>query len=192
MSFAAGGCLDYPGLIHPDGRTRIVQSIIAVASGGVFGPRPRVGKPGDYRSNQILSIRQSPIETGLIGTFGLLAIIAMLFNSGFSTACMPLIPTGGIWRQVFPFTWLFKAFYHWWKPSLLTLSGVTLRLFLWRIFFNDRIYRCLDAAGLYPTNQPPTCQFFEFKPFLVTSALVMLGLIAASLISGWWVYRPLS
>jgi cell division protein FtsW (lipid II flippase) len=74
--------------LDPSGRSyQIVQSLIAIANGGVFGRGPGLGNPGLVpvpHSDFIFAAIAE--ETGLLGTIGLLTLFALLANRGLRIA----------------------------------------------------------------------------------------------------------
>ena len=74
--------------IDPSGRSyQIIQSIMAVASGGIFGRGPGLGNP------QLVPVAQSDFifaaiaeEIGLAGTIGIICLLALLISRGFHIA----------------------------------------------------------------------------------------------------------
>jgi cell division protein FtsW (lipid II flippase) len=109
---------------------QIVQSIIAVASGGVFGRGPGLGSPG------LIPVAQSDFifaaiseETGLVGTIGVLTIISLLFTRGIKIALYASDTYRRNLAAGISIYLAFKASYFGGNLRLLPLSGVTLPLF---------------------------------------------------------------
>src|SRR5258706_3192104 len=91
---------EYVGIIHarmsswlnpwddPAGSSyQIIQALIAIANGGIFGRGPGLGSPG-FIPVAISDFIYAAIaeETGLLGTLGLLAIISLIIARGFRLA----------------------------------------------------------------------------------------------------------
>jgi len=177
--------------LDPSGRSyQIVQSLLAIANGGIFGRGPGIGSP------TLVPIAHSDFiftamaeETGLVGTIGLLALFAILISRGLRVALQApdrfrrLLATGitayfsiqslliaGGNLRVLPLTGVTLPFVSYGGSSLLT-SFVALLVLL-------AISNQLEeepAPLLKPTN------------YYLVSAIIGLGLIAISLGAGWWV-----
>lgn len=176
--------------LDPSGRSyQIVQSIIAVGSGGVIGHGPGLGSPG------IIPVAQSDFiysaiaeETGLIGTIGLLVILGLIFIRGLSTA----LHAADTYRRnlaagISIYLAIQSIFIIGGNIRLLPLSGVTLPfvsyggsslltgfLGVWLLLVIS------NQAGRQPVNS------LRVEPYLISGALILTGLTAASLVSGWW------
>jgi cell division protein FtsW (lipid II flippase) len=176
--------------LDPSGRSyQIVQSIIAVASGGVFGRGPGLGSPG------IIPVAQSDFiysaiaeETGLIGTIGLLAIIALLFSKGLTIA---LHATDTYRRNLAAGISIYLAiqsiFIIGGNLRLLPLSGVTLPFVSYG--GSSLLTGFIGVWMLLVISNQSSRQAvnsLKVEPYLVSGALVIIGLIGASVVSGWW------
>jgi cell division protein FtsW (lipid II flippase) len=176
--------------LDPSGRSyQIVQSIIAVASGGVFGRGPGLGSPG------IIPVAQSDFifaaiseETGLLGTFGLLSIIALLFTRGINIA----LHAADTYRRnlaagISVYLAIQSIFIIGGNLRLLPLSGVTLPFVS---YGGSSLLTGFAAAWmLLVISQQGTRQVttsVRVKPFVISSALILFGIIGASLVNGWW------
>ena len=174
----------------PSGRSyQIIQSLLAVANGGIFGRGPGLGSPSlvpvahsDFIFTAIAE------ETGLIGTFGLLAIFGLILGRGLNISLsasnkfhrllaasltaylgiQALIIIGGNIR-LFPLTGVTLPFVSYGGSSLLT-SFFALVLLL--IISNK-------------TEKEPAA-IPSPRPYYRLAALFGFGLIAASLINSWW------
>jgi len=176
--------------LDPSGRSyQIVQSIIAVASGGVFGRGPGLGSPG------IIPVAQSDFifsaiaeETGLFGIIGLLAIIALLFSRGLNTA---LHATDTYRRNLAAGISVYLAiqsiFIIGGNLRLLPLSGVTLPFVSYggsSLLTGFIAIWMLLVISHQSSRQVASLQNIE--PYRLSGALILTGLVAASLVSGWW------
>lgn len=176
--------------LDPSGRSyQIVQSVIAVASGGVFGRGPGLGSPG------IIPVAQSDFifsaiaeETGLLGIIGLLTIIAILFSRGFAAA---LHSTDTYRRNlaagVSVYLVIQSIFIIGGNLRLLPLSGVTLPFVSYG--GSSLITGFISMWMLLAISQQSsrqTVSSIRVEPYLITGALILAGVAAASLTSGWW------
>ena len=176
--------------LDPSGRSyQIVQSLMAVASGGFFGHGPGLGSPGvvpvAHSDFIFASIAE---ETGLLGSIGLLAIYALLVSRGFRAALyasnnyrrylaagittylivQAILIIGGNLRLL-PLTGVTLPFVSYGGSSLLTASISLLILTLTTSHSEEE-----------PAPLPnPT-------PYLFTSGALLLGLLALALAAGWW------
>ncbi len=174
----------------PSGRSyQIIQSVLAVANGGIVGRGPGLGSPGlvpvahsDFIFTAIAE------ETGLIGTLGLLAIFGLILGRGLNISLsasnkfhrllaagltaylgiQALIIIGGNIRLL-PLTGVTLPFVSYGGSSLLT-SFFALVLLL--IISNK-------------TEKEPAV-IPSLRPFYMLAALFGFGLIAASLTNSWW------
>jgi cell division protein FtsW (lipid II flippase) len=181
--------------IDPSGRSyQIVQSLLAVSNGGLFGRGPGLGNP------TLVPISHSDFvfaaiaeETGLLGALALLVILATLAQRGLRIALsatdtyrrylaagltahlvgQSILIIGGNLRLL-PLTGVTLPFVSYGGSSLLT-SFLSL-LLLMHISSNEE------------ESQPAPLP--ESLPYLGLGAFLLAGLGAASLVSGWWaVYR---
>jgi cell division protein FtsW (lipid II flippase) len=176
--------------LDPSGRSfQIVQSLMAIANGGVSGRGLGLGSPrlvpvsiSDFIFTAIAE------ETGLAGTLGLLALICIFTARGMLTAlrapdkfrrllaaglttyiaAQSILIIGGNTRLL-PLTGVTLPFVSYGGSSLLT-SFVALLLLL---LISDRA-----GEGPAPLAKP--------QPYLLTGALLGLGLLALAFTTGWW------
>lgn len=176
--------------IDPSGRSyQIIQSILAVANGGLFGRGPGLGSPGlvpvAHSDFIFTSIAE---EGGLLGTFALLVLFGLIVTRGFLIAlragsnfrrllaagitiyfgAQSVLIIGGNLRLL-PLTGVTLPFVSYGGSSLLTSFISLLAL----IQISNEIDE--DPVGL---PQP--------GPFLVMAALIGLGLVGCALANGWW------
>lgn len=171
------------------GSYQIIQSILAIANGGLDGRGPGLGSPAlvpvaisDFIYAAIAE------ETGLIGTVGLIAIFCILLLRGLRAAIFApdifrrllaagvtaylgvqalLIISGNL--RLLPLTGVTLPFISYGGSSLLT-SFVALLILL-------HISNHLDEEPA-PLPQP--------QPYFVLGAFLCMGLFVAALTSGWW------
>ena len=174
----------------PEGASyQLIQSILAVANGGLDGRGPGLGSPAlvpvaisDFIFAAIAE------ETGLFGTIGLIAIFGVILIRGLRAAiCAPdifrrllaagvtaylgvqaLLIIGGNLR-LFPLTGVTLPFISYGGSSLLTSFIALLLLLL--------ISNHLDEEPA-PLPKP--------QPYYALAAFLSLGLFAAALANGWW------
>ena len=171
------------------GAYQIVQSLLAIANGGLEGRGPGLGSPALVPvaiSDFIFAAVAE--ETGLIGTIGLIALFGMLFIRGLRAALrapdlfrrllaagitaylgiQTLLILGGNLR-LFPLTGVTLPFLSYGGSSLLTSFLALLCLLL--------ITNHLDEEPA-PLPQP--------QPYLALGTFLSLGLFTAALTNGWW------
>ena len=176
--------------IDPSGRAfQVVQSLLAIANGGLFGRGPGLGSPtlvpishSDFIFTAITE------ETGLVGVIGLLALLALLVSRGLRVA---LLATGRFRRllaagittyfsiqslliiagnlRVLPLTGVTLPFVSYGGSSLLTSFVGLLALLLISSQIEEE-----PAPLLRP------------GPYYLISGLVGFGLIVMSLGTSWW------
>lgn len=171
------------------GAYQIVQSLLAIANGSIEGRGPGLGSPAlvpvaisDFIYAAIAE------ETGLLGTIGLLSLLALFLMRGLRIAlCAPdlfrrllsagitaylgiqsLLIIGGNIR-VLPLTGVTLPFLSYGGSSLLT-SFVSLLILL-------LISNHLDEEPA-PLPKP--------QPYLALGTFLVLGLFASALVTGWW------
>ena len=176
--------------LDPSGRSyQIVQSLIAVASGGLLGRGPGIGNPGLVpvaHSDFIFSAISE--ETGLLGATALILVFSLLVLRGFLVAlraaepyqrylaagltiylgAQGLLIIGGTLR-LFPLTGVTLPFVSYGGSSLLT-AFLSLMLLLYISNLADQ-----DPAFL---ARP--------RPYYLLAGLLMAGFLSVTLIAGWW------
>jgi len=181
--------------LDPSGRSyQIVQSLLAIANGGVLGRGPGLGNPtlvpiphSDFIFAAIVE------ETGLFGGLGLLLLIALLGARGMRIA-MQVTNTfhrylaGGLTAYLVGQSVLIIGG----NMRLLPLTGVTLPLVAyggtslltsWAAILT--LLHISQQAGDAPPPAPR-----HGKPILKLAGLLLAGLGASALMLGWWaVYR---
>jgi cell division protein FtsW (lipid II flippase) len=170
---------------------QIIQSLIGVAAGGVFGRGPGLGSPGIIpvaHSDFIFSAIAE--ETGMAGTFALFALLAVLAviglrialnaNNQFKrflaagiivyTVLQSILIIGGNLR-LFPLTGVTLPFISYGGSSLLT-SFISAALLL--IIGQD-----IESENPLPVRK---------IPYQVVGSFLLAGIVALSLTNGWWAF----
>ncbi|MEO8355309.1 MAG: FtsW/RodA/SpoVE family cell cycle protein [Chloroflexota bacterium] len=174
----------------PSGNSyQIIQSLLAIANGGVEGRGPGLGSPAlvpvaisDFIFAAIAE------ETGLIGTIGLMSLFGLFIGRGIRVALrapdlfrrlfsagitaylgiQAILILGGNLRLL-PLTGVTLPFLSYGGSSLLTSFVALLFLIL--------ISNHLDEEPA-PLPNP--------QPYLALGAFLMLGLFTLALVNGWW------
>lgn len=175
--------------IDPSGRSyQVVQALMAIANGGILGRGPGMGNPGlvpvaisDFIFTAIAE------ENGLVGTLGLLILIATLIARGMVTTlqapdrfrrilaagltaylgAQSLLIIGGNLRML-PLTGVTLPFVSYGGSSLLT-----------------SILSLLLLIIISSHNEKPA-PLLKLSPYLFFAALFGLGMVATALANGWW------
>ena len=182
------------GWINPwldsSGRSyQIIQSLLAIAAGGIIGRGPGIGSPGlvpvalsDFIFSAIAE------ETGLIGTLGLLVLLGLAATRGaltamraqsnyhrflsaglaFYLAIQSIFIIGGNLRAL-PLTGVTLPFVSYGGSSLVT-SFIALTLLL-----------LISAQSEYEPLQA-----VKTRPYLFIASLVLASLAGIGVINGWW------
>src|SRR5215216_2059292 len=171
------------------GSYEIIQSLLAVANGGLEGRGPVLGSPAlvPVAMSDFIFVAIAE-ETGLIGTLGLITLFGLILARGLRTALrapdsfrrlfaagitayfgiQALLIISGNWRLL-PLTGVTLPFVSYGGSSLLTSFIALLFLLL--------ISNHLDEEpALLPRPQP----------YVAFGAFLLLGLFAAALTNGWW------
>jgi cell division protein FtsW (lipid II flippase) len=180
--------------LDPSGRSyQLVQSMISIAAGGIFGRGPGLGNPGlvpiphsDFIYTAIVE------ESGLVGALGLILALGLMAARGlkialhapdafhrylatgitFYFAGQAILIIGGNTRLL-PLTGVTLPFVSYGGSSLLT-SFIAVFLLIY-----------ISQSPRHPLSSTP-----NLKPILHLGALSFLGLFAVALTTGWWaVYR---
>ncbi|MBC8506852.1 MAG: FtsW/RodA/SpoVE family cell cycle protein [Anaerolineales bacterium] len=188
--------------LDPSGRSyQIVQSLIAVANGGIFGRGAGMGNPN------VVPVAHSDFvftamveETGLVGALGLLALLGLLLHRGMRTAlrardafsrylaggltaylvAQSILIIGGNLRLL-PLTGVTLPFVSYGGSSLL-ISFIAILLLL-HISSNPNVQRSTfrQAQG----KQSNVQRFSSHQLFHLT-AILLTSLTAAAFVNGWW------
>jgi cell division protein FtsW (lipid II flippase) len=180
--------------LDPSGRSfQIIQSLMAIANGGLLGRGLGLGNPG------LVPVAQSDLiyaaiaeEYGLVGVIGLLLLISLLASRGLSAALnardayrrylaaglttylvgQGLLIIGGNLRLL-PLTGVTLPFISYGGSSLL-VSFLSLLLLL---HVSNR-------------SEEPAARLWLSRPYLQFLGVFLVGLAVASLTTGWWaIYR---
>ncbi len=178
----------------PSGSTyQIVQSLIAIANGGIIGRGPGLGNPGLVpiaHSDFIFSAVTE--ESGLLGAISLLILIALFCSRGLSIAIKASNPfrsylAAGITVLFAAQSFVIIAG----NIRLLPLTGITLPFVSYG--GSSLITTYLGLLILVIISVPSESKSFNLppsKPYLNLGALIYLGLGVTSLALGWWtIYR---
>ena len=171
------------------GAYQIIQSLMAIANGGLEGRGPGLGSPAlvpvaisDFIFAAIAE------ETGLIGTVGLIALFGLILSRGLRTA----IRAPNLFRRLFAvgisaYIGIQALLIMGGNLRLLPLTGVTLPFISYggsslltsfiALLFLMLISNHLDEEPA-PLPRP--------RPYLTFSLFLSMGLFAAALTNGWW------
>jgi len=184
--------------LDPSGRSyQIVQSLLAIANGGIFGRGPGLGSPGVVPlAHSDLIFAAIVEESGLLGAAGMLLLVGLLVGRGLRAAMkttdlyrrylaagltaylagQSLLIIGGTLRLL-PLTGITLPFVSYGGSSLL-VSSIALLLLL-------QISCPAEQAQMQSLPEAR-----EAQPFMQLGALLGLSLLAAALATGWWgIYR---
>lgn len=180
--------------LDPSGRSfQIVQSLLAVANGGVFGRGPGLGSPGLVpvaHSDFILSAIIE--ETGLVGAVGLFLLVGLLVQRGLRLAInapgtFRRLLAAGLSAQLAGQALLIIGG----NLRLLPLTGVTLPFVSYG--GSSLLFSCLSLlllVRLSSEQRGASLALSDHRPYFQTGGALALGLLAAALLTGWWaVYR---
>lgn len=166
---------------------QIVQSVIAIASGGVFGAGPGMGAPNAVpvvQSDFVFSAVAE--EWGLIGAVAMLTLFALLVGRGLRLAARAREPfvvllAGGISVALGLQVLLIVAG----VTRLLPITGVTLPLIS---YGGSSLVTNLIGLGLLLklSRQRPRASGRFAAPLLRTQTALGLGWVACALAVGWW------
>jgi cell division protein FtsW (lipid II flippase) len=180
--------------LDPSGRSfQIVQSLLAVANGGVPGRGPGMGSPGlvPVAHSDFIFVAISE-ESGLLGVVALLGVLALLVHRGLRAAIYArnnfqrYLAAGIIAYLVGQSILIIGG-----NIRLLPLTGVTLPLvsyggssLLISILSLFILMRISENTEIQPYPLPAP------KPYLQLGGLLFAGLAAIAILAGWWsVYR---
>ena len=174
----------------PSGNSyQIVQSLFAVANGGTIGRGLGIGSPllvpvaiSDFIYSAIAE------ETGLIGTFGLLALVWLILSRGLIIA---LRATDRFRRYlaagIVTYLGMQSLLIIGGNVRLLPLTGVTLPFVsyggssLLTSFFS--LFLLLHISNV-EDNEPATLP--EPRPYSILAGILALGLAAVAMSTAWW------
>jgi cell division protein FtsW (lipid II flippase) len=178
--------------LDPSGRSyQIVQSLLAIANGGLIGRGPGMGSPGlvpvSYSDFVFAAIAE---EQGLIGSLALLVIYGLLAVRGLEVALhapdrFRRFLAAGLTAHLAAQSVLIIGG----NLRLLPLTGVTLPFVsyggssLLVSFLSLLILSLISSRDeLRPAPLP------EPRPYLQLAGLLLAGVGAAALVNGWWAF----
>ncbi len=180
--------------IDPSGRSyQIVQALLAIANGGLFGRGPGLGNPNLVpvaHSDFIFSALTE--ETGFFGSVILFLLLAILVNRGIRAAFRAqnpyqrLLAAGFITYLVGQSLLIIGG-----NLRLLPLTGVTLPFLSYGGSSLVTSYLSLFILIIVSNqSEDQTLRQFKTRPYLQLSSVFFIGLTAMALATGWWtIYR---
>jgi cell division protein FtsW (lipid II flippase) len=174
----------------PSGRSyQIVQSLLAIANGGVLGRGPGLGSPGLVpvaHSDFIFSAIAE--ETGLAGSIALLAIYAVLIGRGFLTA----LKSGRLFHRLLAgglsaYLGIQAALIIGGDLRMLPLTGVTLPFVSYG--GSSLLTSMLAVSMLLTISTAEIDEPLPLRPrytLVVIPAVLGVALVAAALAETWW------
>jgi cell division protein FtsW (lipid II flippase) len=171
------------------GAYQIVQSLLAIANGGIEGRGPGLGSPALVPvaiSDFIFSAVAE--ETGLMGTIGLITLFGVLVTRGIRSALRApdlfrRLLAAGITAYLGIQTLLILGG----NLRLLPLTGVTLPFLSYggsSLLTSFLSLLCLLLITNHLDEEPAPLR--EPQPYLALGTFLMLGLFTAALANGWW------
>lgn len=176
--------------IDPSGRSyQIIQSLLAVANGGVLGRGPGLGSP------TLVPVAQSDFvyaaiseETGLLGGIGLLLTLALFLLRGLRIAIHASdnyrrLLAAGLTSYIGIQSLVIIAG----NLRTLPLTGVTLPFVA---YGGSSLLTSVVAAGLLlaisGSRQHAPAPMRTARPFLIVAALLMAGFLTTAATQAWW------
>lgn len=188
-----------PWLDPSGGSFQIVQSLIAIANGGLVGRGPGLGSPGVIPlAHSDLVFSAIAEEFGFSGIIALLLMIGLLAHRGLRTSLYAadtyrsylaaglttylvgqalLIIAGAL--RLLPLTGITLPFMAYGGSSLVTSFSALLLL----MYISSNPKKIDQVLKDSPASSTVTAQV---KSFSLLSLILYLGLAAAALASGWW------
>jgi cell division protein FtsW (lipid II flippase) len=176
--------------LDPSGRSyQIVQSLIAVASGGLFGSGPGLGSPG------VVPVAQSDFifasiseETGFLGMLGMVVLLALAAERGLLIALRApnlyqRYLAGGVTAYIATQSILIIGG----NLRLLPLTGVTLPFVSYggsSLLTSYLSLLILYLVSSHPDEEPAPLP--NPAPYLLVSGALLIGFFATTLLGGWW------
>ncbi|MEA3349316.1 MAG: FtsW/RodA/SpoVE family cell cycle protein, partial [Chloroflexota bacterium] len=176
--------------LDPSGRSyQIVQSLIAVANGGIFGRGPGLGHPS------LVPVAHSDFvfaaiseETGLVGALGLLLLIGLLAQRGLRIALNAKDPfqsylAAGLTTHIVAQSILIIGG----NLRLLPLTGVTLPFVSYGgSSLLTSFVALLLLLHISDTSAPRATHTASPTLVIQISALLLTAIAAAAIVTGWW------
>jgi cell division protein FtsW (lipid II flippase) len=176
--------------LDPSGRSyQIVQSLLAVANGGLVGRGPGLGNPG------VVPVPHSDFifaaifeETGLVGAIGIFVLVALIGYAGLRSAMRTTDPfkrylAAGLTAYLVGQSILIIAG----NLRLLPLTGVTLPFVSYggsSLLISMISLLFLMVISTNSPNRKRTIQ--ETRPVLQLGALLLVGIAGLAMMAGWW------
>ena len=180
--------------LDPSGRSyQIVQSLLAVANGGLVGRGPGLGSPGLVPvSHSDFIFAAITEEHGLFGALGLILLIALLAGRGLRVALNATDSyrrylAAGLTTYLVAQSILIIGG----NLRLLPLTGVTLPFVsyggssLVTSFFSLLLLMHISNRSSNRSESRPAV-LLDPRPYLQLSLFLLAGLAAAALMVGWW------
>jgi cell division protein FtsW (lipid II flippase) len=178
--------------LDPSGRSyQIVQSLIAVANGGLVGRGPGLGNPtlvpvshSDFIFTAIVE------ESGLLGAIALVVLLALLAVRGLQVAIQApdryrRYLASGLTAYLIGQSVLIAGG----NLRLLPLTGVTLPFVSYGgSSLLTAFLSLLILLHISNHARPQPAYAFNTRPYLTLGAFLLLGLGAVGLGTGWWAY----
>lgn len=174
----------------PSGNSyQIIQSLLAVANGGIEGRGPGLGSPtlvpvaiSDFIYAAVAE------ETGLIGTVGMIALFGFLIVRGLRVA----LRAPDLFRRLFAagltaYLGVQTLLIIGGNLRLLPLTGVTLPFLSYggsSLLTSFAALLFLMLISNHMDEDPATLA--DSRPYVVLGAVLLLGLFIAALANGWW------
>lgn len=176
--------------LDPNGRSyQIVQSIIAIANGGLFGRGIGLGSPGVVPVAQSDFIFPSIIEeTGLFGAIGVVLLYAVLTLRGFMISLrasnqFQRFLAAGITTYLVSQALLIMGG----TTRLLPLTGVTLPFFSYGgSSLVTAFFAFLLLLIISHNTTDETHQVVQSKAYFLVGTVFLSALLSIGLVCGWW------
>jgi cell division protein FtsW (lipid II flippase) len=176
--------------LDPSGRSyQIVQSLLAIANGGLLGRGPGMGSPRVVPVSHSDFIFISIVEEGgLLAAVGLLSILALFVTRGMRTAlCAPNSYQRYLAAGLTAFLVAQSILIVGGNLRLLPLTGVTLPFMS---YGGSSLLTAFLSLGIlvHISSQAESGQALlsNPRPYLILSSLLFAGLAMAALMTGWW------
>lgn len=176
--------------MDPSGRSyQIVQSLMAVASGGIIGRGPGLGNPG------VVPVAHSDFifaaiaeESGLAGTLLLFVLLGLMVGRSLIIALRApnnyqRYLAGGLTAYLFTQSCLIIGG----NLRLLPLTGVTLPFVSYGgSSLLTSFITILLLLSISAQQEEEPAPLVSAKPYIVTASIFFLGIVALGVINYWW------
>lgn len=168
------------------GAYQLVQSLIAIASGGVLGRGPGLGSPGFVPVAHSDFIFASVAEEwGMLGGLAMLALLAVLVGRGLRTAARTRDPFSGMLTAGIAIAYGLQSFMILGGVMrLLPLTGLTLPFVSYGGSSLVTSFIGLGFLILVSGKEPGPSKYI--RPLGVVEALMLVGWASLALTLGWW------